>query len=153
MDPKLADLTQDGNFRAKVAAVIADMHARGYDVKIFEAKRTIGQQRQKVALGYSKTMKSFHLKRGSDGGAMAADVADIEKAWGWGKREMFMMGSSAMAHGLGWGGLFGLTAKGKAAVVSAIKVLRQANWPLAHPAYRVILGWDEAHLQSLVNWP
>jgi hypothetical protein len=50
-DPKLSELTQDGNLRAKVAAVLDDLDRLGESPKIFEAKRTIEQQREKVRLG------------------------------------------------------------------------------------------------------
>lgn len=153
VDPKLSELTTDGNVRAKVAAVLADLQGHGEDPKIFEAKRTVEQQREKVRLGYSKTMNSYHLKRGKDGGAKAADVADRKKAWNASKRFWLLTGSSALAHGLGWGGLFGLGASQKAAVVRAIETLREAGWPKTHEAYQTQLGWDEAHLQADYNWP
>jgi len=152
-DAKLIELTTDGNFRAKVAACLTDLQAHGEDPKVFEAKRTVEQQREKVRLGYSKTMNSYHLKRGKDGGAKAADVADRTKGWNASKRFWLMLGSSALAHGVGWGGLFGLNRVQKQRLRTAILVLRSAGWPAGHSAYEVQVGWDGAHLQADVNWP
>lgn len=153
LDNKLAELTNDGGVRSKVQAVLQDLSAHGERPKIFEAKRTVEQQREKVRLGYSKTMRSSHLKRGSDGGALAADIADKSLAWNATKRFWLMLGSSAMTHGLGWGGLFGLNRKQQIAVVNAIRELRTAGWPPSHEAYQCQLGWDTAHVQQGVNWP
>ena len=152
-DPKLLELTNDGNFRGKVAAVLGDMVASGHDPKIFEAMRTVAQQREKVRLGYSKTMNSYHLKRGSDGLGKAADVADRKKGWNAPTRFWLMLASSAMAHGVGCGILFGLNDRQKLALAEAIKTLRAAGWPAKHEAYQVQTGWDTAHLQADDNWP
>lgn len=152
-DPKLADLTTDGNFRAKVQSILNDLDGKDEKPKIFETKRTLEQQKEKVKKGYSSTMSSFHLKRGADGGAKAADVADAKKGWGASKRFWLIIGSSALAHEVGWGGLFGLKKTQKQAVVNAIKELRDAGWPASHDAYQVPIGWDPAHVQTAVNWP
>lgn len=151
-DPKLAELTKDGNFVGKVRAVLEDLERLGEDGKIFEAKRTVEQQREKVRLGYSKTMRSYHLKRGGDNGGKAADIADREKAWNASKRFWFIVGASCQARGLGWGGLFGLNRKQKAAFLQAVSTLRLAGWPMHHAAYQAAIGWDPAHLQVDSNW-
>ena len=152
-DPKLDECTADFGFRSKVAAVLKDTNSQGCGLRIFEAKRTFEQQKAKVAKGYSKTLRSYHLKRGSDGGAMAADIASTIVGWNWHKRQQLMLGSAAMAHGLGWGGLFGLSDAQKLKVVRAIIVLREEKWPTEHELYKTILGWDEAHVQVANNWP
>lgn len=152
-DPKLSELTTDGNFRAKVAACLADLEGHGEHPKIFEAKRTEAQQREKVRLGFSKTMNSFHLKRGSDSGARAADVADKNTGWNASKRFWLKLASAALAHGLGSGILFGLNGKQQRALMQAIERLRVANWPQSHPDYQVRTGWDPAHLEDRNRWP
>ncbi len=61
-DAKLIQITTDGNLRAKIEAILADVGSHGYsDIFIAEAMRTKEQQAEKVRLGYSKTMKSYHL--------------------------------------------------------------------------------------------
>lgn len=152
-DPKLSELTRDGNLRAKVEAVLGDLARLGEDAKIYEAKRTIEQQREKVRLGYSKTMNSYHLKRGSDGGAKAADIADRVKAWNGSKRFWMILGASAWGHGLGWGGLFGLNATQKKKLMAALKRLSADGWPEHSPDYETPIGWDGAHVQADFNWP
>ena len=151
-DPKLAELTTDGNFRAKVAAILDDLASHGEDPKIFEAMRTREQQAEKVRLGYSKTMNSYHLKRGSDGKGKAADIADRKKGWNASKRFFMLLASSCWAHGVGSGILFGLNAKQRQNLKNAILTLRQAGWPKSHPAYETAIGWDGAHCQEDDNW-
>lgn len=152
-DPKLSELTTDNAFRGKVELVLRDLDGKKYDGYIAEAKRTIEQQREKVRKGYSKTMNSYHLKRGKDGGGLAADIVQKGKGWNASKRFWLILGSSAWAHQLGWGGLFGLNAKQKKALQQAIHTLRQAGWPIEHQAYQVRMGWDPAHLENKSNWP
>lgn len=142
----LEDLTADGGFRAKVAALVATLAAKGESAKVFEARRTEAQQAEKVRLGYSKTMASWHLKRGSDGGSLAADVADSSKGWNASRRFWLLVGANCQARGLSWGGLFGLSGARKAAVSAAIGRARKAGWPAKHEAYQVPIGWDPAHV-------
>lgn len=151
-DPKLIELTEEGNFRNCVERCIKAIEAKGVDAKIFEALRTVAEQREKVKKGYSKTMKSEHLPD-KTGKARAADVADAKKGWSADKRFWLLLGSAAWAYGVGWGGLFGLSPRRVKAVQEAIKTLREAGWPKQHEAYQVPLGWDVAHLQSSNNWP
>lgn len=150
--PKLATLTDDGNFRAKVAKVIAQLENRGESPKIFETKRTVAQQREKVRLGYSKTMFSEHLKTGKDGLCKAADIADASKGWNASRRFWFIIGAACQSYGIGWGGLFGLKGSQKAKLAAAFDILREAGWPDEHDAYRTQIGWDPAHLQQRANW-
>lgn len=146
MDPKLHELTNDGNFQSKIAATLDVLEAKGEHPKIFEAKRTVEQQREKVRKGYSKTMNSYHLKRGKDGGALAADIADQKRGWNTSKRFWLLLGANCEARQISWGGLFGLNAKQKQAVKRTIDLLRSIGWPEEHESYQVQLGWDPAHL-------
>ncbi len=152
MDPKLLELTADDNFRQKVNACLTDLTARDEDPRIFEAMRTVEQQREKVRKGYSKTMKSYHLKRGRDGKGLAADIADKVKGWNASKRFWFLLAATCEARRIGWGGLFGLKSKQKQAVMRAIQILRAAGWPHDHEAYQTPIGWDPAHVQKDNNW-
>jgi hypothetical protein len=97
-------------------------------------------------------MNSYHLKRGGDGGAKAADIADRKKAWNASRRFWFIIGASCQARGIGWGGAFGLSRKQKAAFSQAVAILRLAEWPSTHPAYQCAIGFDPAHLQTQGNW-
>lgn len=144
--PKLQELTTDGNFRAKVEATLQTLAEKGERPKVFEAKRTEAQQREKVRKGYSKTMASYHLKRGGDGGGMACDIADAKKGWNGSKRFWLLLGANCLARGMSWGGLFGLDQSQREAVKSAIDRARKAGWPQSHAAYQVPIGWDPAHV-------
>jgi hypothetical protein len=151
-DPKLAELTNDRQFRHKVAQVLVQLEARGESPRIYETKRTLAEQIEKVRKGYSKTIKSFHLKRGSDGGARAADIADAVTGWNARKRFWLIMAAASHSYGIGWGGCFGLNSSQKRAVLVAIDELREVGWPHDHPSYEVRIGWDPAHLQDSPTW-
>lgn len=150
--PKLSELTTDGAFAAKVGQVLAQLEARNETPRIFETKRTLAQQVKKVRAGYSRTLKSQHVDRGSDGGALAADIADSAKGWNASRRFWLIIGAACQSYGLGWGGLFGLNGRQKGALVAALNTLRAAGWPEDHEAYAVSIGWDPAHLQKRPNW-
>lgn len=150
----LSRLTRDGNFRAKVQALLDDVASKGEEPRIYSSIRTLGEQREKVRKGYSKTMKSYHLPD-SLGFARAADIGDEKLAWGASRRFWLLVGSSAMARDLGWGGLFGLSWFAKRRVRKAILELRELGWPTKHPYYErnmFPLGWDVAHVEIKTNW-
>lgn len=155
--PRLGELTP--GFRLKVGQVVNDLRGKGYDPIIASALRTKAQQKEKVAKGYSMTTKSMHLG-GSDGLSRAADIVPRGAGWNANKRYWLMLASSAMAHGCGWGGLFGLnkglkrfTKADTKAIKRATEDLRRDGWPRnEHPAYKVVIGWDPAHVQASSNW-
>lgn len=152
-DPKLSEMTTDGNMRAKVEQIIETLQAKGYpDTAIIEAMRTREQQREKVRKGYSKTMNSYHLKRGSDGKGKAADIVPRSKGWNFSKRYAMMYGWLCYTKHLGWGGLFGLSAKQKANLFSQMQALSLEGWPKESDRYQAPIGWDAAHLQLDSNW-
>lgn len=153
-DPKITELTMDGNFRNKVQAILEVLKAKGYpDAAIIEAMRTREQQADKVRKGYSKTMNSYHLKRGSDGKGKAADIVPRSKGWNFSKRYALMYGWLCYRHDVGWGGLFGISAKQQAKVLENMKLLSEEGWPLESDRYQVQLGWDAAHVELRSNWP
>lgn len=149
---KLMDLTTDKRFRHRVEAAIVDIERLGEFPKIYETIRTVAQQREKVRLGYSKTMKSQHLDRGIDNLGCAADIADRVRGWNASRRFWLILGASCQARGLGWGGLFGLKRSQVKVLLQAFEVLRAAGWPETHPAYQTPIGWDPAHVQIRDNW-
>jgi len=151
-DPKLLELTASGNFRARVEKTLDSLKSHGEDPKIFEGMRTPAQQREKVLRGVSKTMRSYHLKRGPDKLGLAADIADRKKGWNASKRFWLILGANCQTRALGWGGLFGLSAKHKKGLLVAMARLRDAGWPEDHDAYEVPIGWDPAHVQLDSNW-
>lgn len=153
-DPKLATITTDGSFRSKIEATLDHMRGHGEDPKIFETLRTVEQQRKKVRDGVSKTMRSYHLKKGSDGHAKAADIASKSKGWNCSQRFWLLLGANAQYRGLGWGGLFDFNAAQRARVLAAFETLRAAGWPKSHPLYkeRGLVSWDPAHVQFDSNW-
>jgi hypothetical protein len=152
-DPKLEQLTMDGGFRNKVAVILDTLQKKGYlDAYIVEAMRTIEQQKEKVRLGYSKTMASYHLKRGSDKKGLAADIVPKSVQWNASKRFWMMYGWLCYQHAVGWGGLFGVSTGRKASILAAMKRLSAKGWPDHDEDYQIGLGWDPAHCQAGVNW-
>lgn len=153
-DPKLSQISRDGNLVGKIDAILLGLQKHGYpDAFIAEAMRTRAEQAEKVRLGYSKTLTgSYHLKRGSDGKGMAADIVPKSTGWNAPKRYWMMLGHLCRSYGVGWGGLFGLNGKQKAKLIAAMDVLSAAGWPATHPAYQTQIGWDGAHAQKGNNW-
>jgi hypothetical protein len=149
---KLDQITTQGNFRAKVEAILGHMVAKRCPAVVNNALRTKDQQKAILKAGYSKTLKSNHLP-GPDGLARAADIVHDRLAWNASKRFWLVLGACAMAHGCGWGGLFGLNRRQRENVVAAIQKARAAGWPEKHDAYQVSLGWDPAHVELPNNWP
>lgn len=154
--PRLGEMTP--SFRLKVAQIVNDLRGKSHDPIIGSGLRTKAQQKEKVEKGYSMTTKSYHLA-GSDGLSRAADIVPRTTLWNANKRYWLMLGSSALAHGVGWGGLFGLnkglkrfTKADTKAIIKAIEELRFAGWPLKHEAYKVAIGWDPSHVQEPSNW-
>jgi len=153
-DPKLDQLTTDDNFRSKIEAILADVGGHGYDdIFIAEAMRTKEEQAEKVRLGYAKTMDSYHRRRGTDGKGLAADIVTRSKGWNASKRYWLMLGWVCHQHGVGWGGVFSLTAAKQQALLDSMRRLSEKGWPKgADPDYQTPIGWDPAHCQKANNW-
>lgn len=146
-------LTERRGFRAGVADLVARMAELGEPARVYEGLRTLEQQREKVRLGYSKTLKSAHLP-GPDGLAQAADVAHKSLGWNASKRFWLIVGSWCLFKGWNWGGLYGLTPVQKVSLRDAILELRRQGWPKRSPLYEHKLGWDPAHVSlERSNWP
>ena len=107
-------------FRWRVEAVLRELANREWQPVVWEGRRTTAEQAEKVRLGYSKTMGSWHvlsthaiIPAGKDGidivhGA-AADIVD--RRWEWGgpcanlnHHFWLSLGTVAKAQGLEWGG-------------------------------------------------
>jgi uncharacterized protein YoaH (UPF0181 family) len=153
-DPKLTQITTDGNLRAKIQTILYHLAARGYaDAFIAEAMRTREEQAEKVRKGYSKTMKSYHLLRGSDGKGLAADIVPRSTGWNAPKRYWMMLGWVCHEHGVGWGGVFSLTTAKQQALLESMQRLSEKGWPEGpDPDYQTPIGWDPAHCQKANNW-
>lgn len=139
MPGTLSELTMRGGFRAKVAAVMADLRNHGFKPFIVDGVRTKAEAalfaKQGKGIKHSK-----HLPNKFDGKAEAVDIAD--EVHGWSNRKFFlMMASSAAAHGLKSGIYFGLALKPitKAKLAAAIKA---KNWDYAGG-----FGNDANHLE------
>ena len=148
----LENLTEDGNFRRKIAAIIRDAKGHGYDITIYSSLRTVAEQKEKVRLGYSKTMKSKHLP-GWDGLSRAVDLADSKTAWGCHRTTWLMIGRLALTKGLKWGGLWGLPLKTRKRLVAFLiaehteeNPFRPLDW-VNEDGKPGPLGWDAAHVE------
>lgn len=153
-DLRLTSITMDADFRAKIAATLDHMRQHGEDPKIFETLRTVEQQRQKVKGGVSKTMNSYHLKKGTDGKAKAADIASASKGWNVHPRFWLLLIANCEFRKIGTGGIFGFNKAQRKRLMKAIDTLRAAGWPAEHPLYaeRGLYSWDAAHCQFDSNW-
>ncbi len=143
MPDKLAEITECGNFRAKVQAVVASGNASGYRLIVHNALRTREQQEQLVSKGHSKTMRSKHLP-GPDGLARAADIVDARFLWGAPRHVWVMIGRLALTQGCKWGGLYGLP---RAMRKKLEAFLLDRTRPFDPNEWRGKIGWDPAHIQ------
>jgi hypothetical protein len=75
----------------------------------------------------------------------AADVVDERYGWGKGGTKLFWLhvGSSAIAHGLRWGGSFGLNPHEWTELRTA---LVKGDFDKAE---KLKLGWDTAHIEMV----
>lgn len=137
-------LTEDGNFRAKVEAIVASGNAHGYPLIVHNALRTVDQQKALVAKGHSKTMRSKHLP-GKDGKARAADVVDARFLWGAPRHVWVMIGRLALTQGCAWGGLWGLPYAMRKKFEA---FLLDRSKPFDPKAWRGKVGWDPAHIEQ-----
>ena len=87
-------ITLSASGLAKLDGLHPDLHKvvlraaaiSGMDFTVLEVLRTVERQRQLVAKGASKTMKSRHLPHPSDGKSRAVDLAPTEEgkvSWAW----------------------------------------------------------------------
>jgi hypothetical protein len=104
VDPRNLD-GLDPTFRPKIINILRRLQAQGWQPRVASGRRTLAEQREKVRKGYSKTLKSWHLK------GLAADI--IDRRWGWGGEASDLnhpfwnaLGQAAKAEGLKWGGDF-----------------------------------------------
>ena len=65
----------DLKFQPIVKEILEKLSEKGYEVMVCEGRRTKAQQAEKVRLGYSKTMNSYHLS------GLAADIVDKRYMW------------------------------------------------------------------------
>lgn len=91
------------SFREKVVRILRRLQAKGWQPRVGSGRRTLEEQKEKVRKGYSKTLKSWHLK------GLAADI--IDSRWGWGGEAANLdhdfwtdLGEAAKREGLTWGG-------------------------------------------------
>jgi hypothetical protein len=98
----------DPKFKPIVLEVLTRMEAKGWQPFVCEGKRSVAQQREKVRLGYSKTMNSYHLT------GKAADIVDKRYMWDIGLSHQYWKDQGAIVNelaakypGLQWGGDWG----------------------------------------------
>lgn len=101
---KLDDLHP--TLRRKVLAILSDLRGHGENPKLACAWRSPEDQLALYRAGRSKVRFSFHNATKLDGTpcGLAADIVDAAKGWYATKRFWTLLGRSAKAHGLTWGG-------------------------------------------------
>ncbi len=112
-------LSLNGDMRNRVRHVITRLHGRGWRPVVFHGRRTAEQQADKVRLGYSPTMNSFHVagtqlhhhRNGMnwDVKGEAADIVDARYLWTGPAESIHFqfwndLGWLAESLGLTWGG-------------------------------------------------
>lgn len=102
VDPRNLDGLEPA-FRDKVVRILRRLQSQGWKARVGSGRRSLAQQKEKVRKGYSKTLKSWHLK------GLAADI--IDSRWGWGGEASNLdhpfwnaLGKAAAIEGLTWGG-------------------------------------------------
>jgi len=63
------------DFKPIVEDILSQLEAQDFQPFVCEGRRTKAQQAEKVRLGYSKTMNSYHLS------GLAADIVDKRYMW------------------------------------------------------------------------
>ncbi len=98
----------DDRFKPIVLEIMKRLEAKGWKPIVAEGRRTIVQQREKVAKGYSKTLNSYHLS------GMAADIVDQRYLWNIALSHNYWKDQGAIISelrksnpGLRWGGDWG----------------------------------------------
>lgn len=130
------------NLRPKVAAILTDMESHGLDPLIDGAVwRSAAEQAELKRKGFSKVSYSYHNCSTKAGGpdALAADIVSAAVGWNAPKSFWIMLGRCALAHGMDWGGFWGLPQSKRQALHTAIDK-REFNSPVS-------LGWDVAHIE------
>jgi hypothetical protein len=94
-------------FKPIVLEILTRLEAKGWQPIVAEGLRTVEQQREKVRLGYSQTMNSYHLT------GMAADIVDKRYLWNiplshqyWKDQGEVVLELAKTNPGLRWGGVW-----------------------------------------------
>lgn len=97
----------DPKFKPIVLEILKRLEAKGWQPIVAEGRRTIAQQRHKVARGVSQTMNSYHLS------GMAADIVDKRYMWNiplshkyWMDQGEIVLDLARTNKGLYWGGVW-----------------------------------------------
>lgn len=87
-----------------IIPILQELEKQGFEPVIWEGNRTVAEQREKVRLGYSKTMNSKHLH------GNAVDIVDKRYLWDVGLDHPFFKALGALVNkdsSLVWGGDWG----------------------------------------------
>lgn len=127
--------------RAKVGAILRDLQGHGYRPRIQEAWRSPADQILACLEGRSKVRWGFHNATGKANlpDALAADIVLDDCPYEEPREFLLKLYSSAKAHGLETGILFGLSAVNR---VRLNKAVAASNWTYSGP-----IGWDPWHVQ------
>lgn len=149
MSDHLLELTTEGNFRAKVEAILASGKAHGYPLIVHNALRTPEKQAENVKKGVSQTMRSKHLP-GPDGLARAVDVIDSRYGWDCPRHVWVMIGRLCVTQGCNWGGYWNLPGDPRAALKAFLEDTLSPFDPhaWAFDGKAGPIGFDPAHLES-----
>lgn len=123
----------DQVLRGKVVALLGDVNSKELPhdcvLRVFEGYRTEKAQREAYLAGKSKLLRGKHNLNPSH----ACDlVFCVDGTWSWDtKLPYWLVGSSAEAHGLTWGGRYGTSAAARK----------------EKPHNGMEMGWDPYHVE------
>ncbi len=128
-------------FRPKVAAILRDLEGHGWRPRIQEAWRSQADQLAAYNAGRSKVKWGYHNATRPDGlpDALAADIVLDDHPYEEHREFLLKLYSSARAHGLETGAVFGISATARMRLMAAVS---EARWDYDGP-----LGWDPWHVQ------
>lgn len=129
----------------KVVAILKDLRGHGYRPRIQEAWRSPADQILACLEGRSKVRWGFHNATGKANlpDALAADIVLDDCPYKEPREFLLKLYSSAKAHGLETGILFGLSAAQR---VRFNKAVDAKDWTYSGP-----IGWDPWHVQPAME--
>ena len=130
-------------FAVRIAAVIEELESEGWRPRIQDAWRSAAAQQAAFSAGHSQLRFGFHNITGPNDRpeALAVDLLNDDSPLNPGKAYLLRLAAAAQNAGLISGIRWGLTAKLRRAIDSAIA---DREWQAP-----VKIGWDPMHLQPV----
>lgn len=135
-------------FLPQVIAIRAALARQGWQPVIprGSAYRSPLEQARKVALGYSKTLRSAHnCRENGQPASRAVDMVPARYGWNAPRSYWLLLGELAVKQGLKWGGFFGLSQRERERLRAVLTLDEREQAGVG----QVPLGWDLAHIERV----